>query len=216
MIWAIYILCQHPDIQTKLREEVRSKLPSLNDEITAAQVDECHYLHAVCTEVLRIWSPVSLTLRVADKDSSINGHFIPKGTTVILAPWAVNTSTHLWGPDALEFKPERWLSADGKFNNKGSADSNYSFLTFLHGPRSCIGQKVSRIHLTSHVKFVLIESQFAQAEFACLLGAWAGRFETAFEEGSPLAKPGMPEIKGGITAKPKGGLWVQLKELDGW
>ncbi|KAK3070465.1 hypothetical protein LTR53_010421 [Teratosphaeriaceae sp. CCFEE 6253] len=198
MIWAIYLLCKHPDVQTKLREEVRSRLPSLGEEVTAAQVDECHYLHAVCSEVLRLWSPVSLTLRVADKDSSINGQFIPKGTTVILAPWAINTSTHLWGPDALEFKPERWINADGKVNNKGSADSNYSFLTFLHGPRSCIGQK------------------FAQAEFACLLGAWAGRFDTAFEEGSPLAKEGMPEIKGGITAKPKGGLWVKLKELDGW
>ncbi|KAK1069921.1 hypothetical protein LTR12_008874 [Friedmanniomyces endolithicus] len=198
MIWAIYLLCKHPDIQTKLRQEVRSKLPSIDDEVTAAQVDECHYLHAVCLEVLRLWSPVSVTIRVADKDSSICGQFIPKGTTVILSPWAINTSTHLWGPDALEFKPERWIDADGKANNKGSAESNYSFLTFLHGPRSCIGQK------------------FALAEFACLLGAWAGKFETTFEEGSPLAKEGPPEIKGGITAKPKGGLWVNLKELDGW
>ncbi|KAK5711335.1 hypothetical protein LTR17_018462 [Elasticomyces elasticus] len=198
MIWAIYLLCKHPEIQTKLRDEVHSKLPSLDEEVTAAQLDECHYLHAVCQEVLRLWSPVSLTIRVADKDSSINGQFIPKGTTVILAPWAVNTSTHLWGPDALEFKPERWLNADGKVNSKGSAESNFSFLTFLHGPRSCIGQK------------------FAQAEFACLLGAWAGRFETAFEENSVHAKEGVPEIKSGITAKPKGGLWVNLKELDGW
>ncbi len=63
---------------------------------------------------------------------------------------------------------------------------------------------------------VLTSFQFALAEFACLLGAWAGKFETTFEEGSLLAKDGPPEIKGGITAKPKGGLWVNLKELDGW
>jgi cytochrome P450 len=198
MIWAIYLLCKHPDVQSKLRDEVRSKLPSLDQDVTAAQVDDCHYLHAVCSEVLRLWSPVSLTMRVAEKDSTLNGHFIPKGTTVILAPWAVNTSTHLWGPDATEFKPERWLDADGKANNKGGAASNYAFLTFLHGPRSCIGQK------------------FAQAEFACLLAAWVGRFDTMFEEGSELARPEMPEIKGGITAKPKGGLWVDLKEVEGW
>ena len=90
-----------------------------------------------------------------------------------------------------------WLDANGKANNHGGADSNFSFLTFLHGPRSCIGQK------------------FAQAEFECLLAAWAGRFETMFEEGSPLAE-GEPEIKGGITSKPKGGLWVRLRELNGW
>lgn len=197
MIWALYLLCKHPEIQQKLRDEVRSKLPPPDQEVTAAEVDSCSYLHAVCTEVLRLWAPVGLTLRIAAHDTSINGQFVPKDTTIILAPWAVNTSTHLWGADALDFKPERWLDADGKANNKGSADSNFSFLTFLHGPRSCIGQK------------------FAQAEFECLLAAWVGRFETAFEEGSPLAK-GEPEIKGGITAKPKEGLWVQLKELEGW
>jgi cytochrome P450 len=197
MVWAMYLLCKHQDIQKKLRGEIRSKLPSLGSDITAADVDSCHYLHAVCTEVLRLWAPVSLTLREAAHDTSIQGQFVPKGTNVILAPWAINASTHLWGPDALEFKPERWLDADGKANNKGSAASNFSFLTFLHGPRSCIGQK------------------FAQAEFECLLAAWVGKFETNFEEGSALAK-GEFEIQGGITQKPKGGVWVQLKELDDW
>ena len=198
MIWAIYLLCKHPEAQRKLREEVRSKLPGLDQDITAAELDSCHYLHAVCCEVLRLWSPVSLTMRIAAHDTSINGQYIPKDTVIILAPWATNRSTHLWGEDALEFKPERWLDVDGKANNKGSADSNFSFLTFLHGPRSCIGQR------------------FAQAEFACLLGAWIGKFETRFEEGSYFEKEDNPPIKGGITAKPKGGLWVRLNELEGW
>jgi cytochrome P450 len=140
------------------------------------------------------------TLREAACDTSINGQFVPKGTIIILSPWAVNTSTHLWGSDALEFKPERWLDKDGKANNKGGADSNFSFLTFLHGPRSCIGQK------------------FAMAEFECLLAAWVGRLSTEFEEGSSLKelKDGMPDIKGGVTAKPKDGLWVRCRELEGW
>ena len=197
MVWAMYLLSKHQDIQKKLRDEIRSKLPSLDSDITAADIDSCQYLHAVCTEVLRLWAPVSLTLREAAHDTSIQGQFVPKGTNVILAPWAINASTHLWGPDALEFKPERWLDVDGKANNKGSAASNFSFLTFLHGPRSCIGQK------------------FAQAEFECLLAAWVGKFETNFEDGSALAK-GEFEIQGGITQKPKGGVWVQLKELDDW
>lgn len=197
MCWAIYLLCKHQDVQKKLRDEIRSKLPPLDGDITAADIDSCQYLHAVCTEVLRLWSPVSLTLRVAAHDTSIQGQFVPEGTIIIICPWAVNTSSELWGADGAEFKPERWLDADGKANNKGSADSNFSFLTFLHGPRSCIGEK------------------FARAEFECLLAAWIGKFETAFEEGSPLSK-GEPEIEGGITQKPKDGLWVQLKELDDW
>jgi cytochrome P450 len=198
MIWAIYLMCKHPDVQQKLRNAVRAAIPSLSTAIQPSDIDDCHYLQAVCTEVLRLWSPVSLTLRVADRDTSIQNEFVPKGTPVILSPWAVNCSPQLWGADAQEFKPERWINAsDGKANQRGSADSNYSFLTFLHGPRSCIGQR------------------FAQSEFACLLAAWVGRYETEFEEGSPLAK-GELEIKGGVTSKPKGGLWCTLKEVPGW
>nr|POF04590.1 cytochrome p450 3a12 [Quercus suber] len=196
MIWAIYLLCKHPEIQAKLRTEVHASIPSLDSSVTAAQIDNCHYLSAFCSEVLRLWAPVAITIRVADKDTTVCGHFIPKGTTVVLPPWAINVSTELWGADAETFRPERWLDADGKANNNGGADSNYSFLTFLHGPRSCIGQK------------------FAQAEFACLVAGWVGRFETVFEQGSALAT-GPPEIKGEITAKPKVGLWVNLKEVEG-
>lgn len=51
MIWAMYSLCQHPEIQRKLRDEVRSKLPSPDSLITAAEIDNCQYLRAVCNEV---------------------------------------------------------------------------------------------------------------------------------------------------------------------
>lgn len=161
-IWSLYLLCKHKSIQTTLRAEIRSRIPSLSSPITAAQIDSCDYLQAFCTEVLRLWPPVSLTLRVADRDTSIQGQFIPRGTTIILAPAAINTCTHLWGKDALEFRPERWLKSNkspsgngnGEEGKRGGADSNYSFLTFLHGPRSCIGQK------------------FSQYELACLLAAW--------------------------------------------
>lgn len=197
MAWAVYELCKRPETQQKLRDQVRSKLPSLEGDITAAEIDNCSYLQAFCNEVLRVWSPVPLTLRVAARDTSILGQFIPKGTPVILCPWAVNLSEQLWGADAKEFKPERWLDANGHTNNRGSADSNYSFMTFLHGPRSCIGQK------------------FAQAEFACLVAAWVSRFETRFEDGGPLARGEEPDFATEITTKPKGGLWVQLKEIEG-
>lgn len=115
-----------------------------------------------------------------------------------MCPQAINLSRDLWGPDAREFKPERWLNADGKANSHGSATSNYAFLTFLHGPRICIGQR------------------FAQSEAACLLAAWVGRFQTRFEQGSALAAGEDVEIENGTTANPKGGLWCHVEALSGW
>ncbi|KAF2857711.1 cytochrome P450 78A3 [Piedraia hortae CBS 480.64] len=203
MTWAIYLLCKHPQAQTRLREEIRNKLPdprngSETSTPSPAELDGCEYLHAFCAEVLRLWAPVPLTLRVAARDTIINGHAIPKGTFVILSTWAVNTSVHLWGKDAKEFSPDRWLSPTGKFQGGGGAQSVYAFMTFLHGPRSCIGEK------------------FAWAEFSALLAAWVGSFETSFEPGSALDKGEKVDIKSGITARPKGGVWVKLNETERW
>ncbi|MCJ1228725.1 hypothetical protein MMC12_005386 [Toensbergia leucococca] len=193
-IWAVYLLCQNPEVQTKLREEVRRNLPSANDTSTVAtseMLGRMPYLHAVCNEVLRVYAPVPLTLREAAKDTSILGQFIPKGTRVIMAPWAVNMSTEFWGEDAGKFDPERWMRPG--MANSGGAESNYSFLTFLHGPRSCIGQT------------------FAKAELACLVASLVGRFEMELND-----KDAVIEIKEGITAKPKDGLNVRMKVLEGW
>ena len=193
-MWAIVLLCQNPQVQTRLRQEIRENLPSIDDTATAmsAQIlDRLTYLHAVCNEVLRVYSPVPMTRREAIKDTSIMGQFVPKGTDIILSSYAVNMSTELWGPDAAKFNPDRWMGP-GRANS-GGADSNFSFMTFLHGPRSCIGQA------------------FAKAEFACLLASIVGRFDMEFEN-----KDAVIEIQGGITARPKGGLNVRMKVLEGW
>ena len=52
---------------------------------------------------------------------------------------------------------------------------------------------------------------FAKAEFACLLAAIVGRFEMELED-----KDAKIELENGITARPKGGLPLRMKMLDGW
>lgn len=191
--WACYEMCRNQSIQTRLREEVRANLPSIDSssKITAEQLDKCYFLHAVCMEVLRLHAAVPLILRETARPTTILGQYVPKGTKIVPCIWAVNTAVSQWGEDANEFNPGRW-TGPGRANN-GGAISNYSFLTFLHGPRSCIGRS------------------FAKAEFACLLAALVGRFEIELED--PDEKI---EIQGGITSKPKGGLLVKLKAVDGW
>lgn len=192
MTWAVYLLCKHPEVQQRLREEIRTSLPAINDpsaQISSTDIDHLQFLNAVSNETMRLFPPVPLTMRETDHDTTIQSHFIPRGTTVIICPWAINTSKQLWGDDAREFNPDRWMGP-GKANT-GGADSNYAVTTFLHGPRSCIGK------------------DFAKAEFACLMAALVGRFEMALED------PGLKvEIQGGITARPKGGLRIRLRAVD--
>lgn len=195
MTWSTYLLCKHPDIQSRLRAEIRNNLPSphLPDaEITAHQIDSLPYLNAVCNELLRFMSPVPMTMRTAKHDTDVCGQHIPKGTNVVIAAWATNVDFELWGEDAMEFNPDRWL-AKGQAHT-GGAPSNFANMTFIHGAHACIGK------------------DFAKAEFAVLLAAWIGRFELSF----PGGKVPDVDIVGYVTAKPEHGMPVVFREVPGW
>ncbi|WYZ34453.1 hypothetical protein EsH8_I_000729 [Colletotrichum jinshuiense] len=205
MMWAVYCLCLHPEVQSRLRLEIRERLPAPGTpgDVTATDIDRMPYLNAVCNEVLRYYSPVPMTLREAAVDTVIDGQKVPKGTRIMLCPWATNKDTALWGPDAGRFDPDRWLPRDGtdaeakKAAASGGATSNFAYMTFLHGPRSCIGQG------------------FAKAEFACILASWLGRFEFSLKNKEEYDEKNL-SIKGGVTARPSKGLHVYVKVVDGW
>jgi cytochrome P450 len=76
--------------------------------------------------------------REAIRDTTLLGVRIPAGTLVQVQLWALNRSKNLWGEDAREFNPDRWLVGDKKCN--GGADDALSMATFGHGPRGCIGK----------------------------------------------------------------------------
>lgn len=202
MTWAVYMLSRNPEMQARLRREVRGKLPPLDDPgatISSLDIDHMPYLNAVCSEVLRYFSPVGLTLREAGVDTSILGQRVPKGTRIVLGITSTNKNPDLWGPDAGAFNPDRWLPRhDGdKRAASGGAASNYAMMTFLHGPRSCIGMS------------------FAKAEFACLLAAWVGKMEFALRDPEDADEDGL-EIKTGVTSRPAKGMNVKVRVLDGW
>lgn len=47
-------------------------------------------------------------------DTKLNGYFIPKNSYVLAVLYAVAYDESLWGNDTHEYKPERFLSKDGK------------------------------------------------------------------------------------------------------
>lgn len=146
MTWAVYVLGKFSDVQEKLREELRaSDLPDIRDtsaQITAEQIEQVPYLHAVTNVVLRYYSPVPMTIRVAAKDVVLCGQLIPEGTTVITPLIGANHDSKMWTEDPKIFNPERWMGP-GRANT-GGAESNYSNMTFSHGPRGCIGASKSK------------------------------------------------------------------------
>ncbi len=78
-------------------------------------------------------------------------------------------------------------------NNNGGASTNFAQITFLHGPRSCIGK------------------DFAKAELRCAVAGVVGRF--AFEMQDPKQEI---HIAGAVTTKPVEGMNLKMWRVEGW
>jgi cytochrome P450 len=195
LTWATHLLSTHPEIQTRLRTEIHENIPdpkALSDPSfdIATLLESFSYLNAVCNEVLRLFPTIPVSARVATRDTTVCGHFVSKGTQIQVVPWAINRDPALWGPDSEKFVPERWIDESGRTTMNGGADSNYSFLTFLHGPRSCIGER------------------FARAEMRALLAAFVGGFKMQMANPEEKVRPG-----GTITSKPMDGMRLKLEPV---
>lgn len=160
-------------------------------------LEKLPWLNGACQETLRLYPTVPSTIRVAVTDSVVAGQKVPKGTELILSPWTINRAPEMWGPDAAEWLPSRWIDfgekpEDARTNNTGGASSNYSSLTFLHGPRSCIGQG------------------FARAELRCLIAALILQYKWV------LPSDIKQEIwaSGAVTIKPVKGIKVLMEPLS--
>ncbi|KAI1360717.1 cytochrome P450 [Xylaria arbuscula] len=215
LTWAIYVLAKNPEMQTRLRDEIRAHLPSpssssprTSEDLSAVIDNNMPYLQAVCLEVLRYFAPVPITFREAAADTSISGTPVPAGTLLAICPRATNHDLSLWGNDAQVFNPDRYLSQpkrapidpldDNAHSHKnGTGRSNYATLTFLHGPRSCIGQSFSR------------------AELAILLATLVGRFDFALADES-LRDETKIKLRNGATNRPLNGLDIKVRLLEGW
>ncbi|KAL9055315.1 MAG: hypothetical protein Q9162_003622 [Coniocarpon cinnabarinum] len=195
-LWATYLLSLHQDVQSRLRQEVKAVMAASGmgkGEMKAETLDGMPYLHAVCSETVRMYPLVPVTAREAIRTTSIGGQVVPKGTNVAICGWGVNKAKPLWGEDAEEFKPERWMPGTGD-PSTGGANSRYSYLSFIHGPRSCIGQG------------------FAMTELKCLIAGMLLRFHWDFA--NPAERTAFKEPVGMITIKPQHGVHVRLTELD--
>ncbi|KAH7116694.1 cytochrome P450 3A4 [Dendryphion nanum] len=191
LTWTTYLLSTHPEVQALLRAEIHAAIPSptsISPSSLSNTLESLPLLNAVLNETLRLYPTIPVSARIAVRNTSINSTFIPAGTLTFIVPWAINRSPSLWGPTASQFDPNRWIDPEtGKVNYGGGSESNFSFLTFLHGPRSCIGER------------------FARAELRALVAVVVAGWEVELGDGREVV-PG-----GTLTSKPVGGLGVRFR-----
>ncbi|KAJ5132235.1 hypothetical protein N7448_006393 [Penicillium atrosanguineum] len=144
--WTLCCLADSPETQVNLRQELL-EAKGAKDALDEEDYERLPLLNGVCNEASRLYPTFAMTLRKAICDTYISGRLVPAGTYIAIVPRAINRAHHLWGPDAEQFVPERWIDRSKpeapKFNATGGASSPICMLSFLYGPRSCVGRSLA-------------------------------------------------------------------------
>lgn len=189
---AFFELARQPAIQAKLRAEVDKqllgRLPGYDD------LKEMTYLNYFIKETLRLYPPIPMNIRVANKDTTLptgggadgsSPLFVPAGQEVVYQIFSTHRRRDLWGDDADAFRPERWETVRPHFQ----------YLPFNGGPRICPGQQ-----------FALLETSFVLVRFLqeyARLEAPAAERQQAWSENYTL------------TCSVGQGSWVKLTKREG-
>jgi cytochrome P450 len=102
----IYSLCEHPDLQSALRQELYAfGLHPGGDGSVAESQYEKMMLNALLCEMMRLEPPLPITLRKTVRDTVVGGHFVRAGTYIVISPYAMGRSRTIWGPSTSDFDP---------------------------------------------------------------------------------------------------------------
>ena len=139
----IYLLLKHPKVLHRLLEEVRSA--PLSNPPKWSEVHDLHYLDAVMKEALRCYPFLILTLDrvVPAEGATICGTYLPPGTDIGCHASVVHRDRAVYGDDADQFRPERWLTPD----REQLVAMERGFLAFGSGKRVCIGRHLAELEV---------------------------------------------------------------------
>jgi len=155
MSWCLYNIMLHPEVEKKILEEGDEVCG--DGRINYEQLNKLEYLHAVIAESLRLYPSVPMDLKEVKEDDTLpNGTWVSKGSMVIYSAYSMGRSEKIWGPDAEEFRPERWLELE-------RAPDAYHFPAFHAGPRECLGKRLAQVEMKTALLSLLRKFKFELA-----------------------------------------------------
>jgi cytochrome P450 len=148
--WSWYLVSSNPAVAQRLRDEVDTCLgrrdPGFED------LRQLRFAEAIIKEAMRLYPPAWIVSREAARDTTIGGHAIRRGTSVMMSQWVVHRDDRFF-PNPQSFDPDRWLS------DARQELPRFAYFPFGGGPRVCIG------------------ASFAMMETTLILAMLAQRFE---------------------------------------
>ncbi|GAB4844634.1 hypothetical protein Ancab_038036 [Ancistrocladus abbreviatus] len=165
--WILARVVLHPDVQAKVHDEL-DKVVGRSRAVVESDIPSLLYLTAVIKEVLRLHPPGPLLswARLAITDTTIdNRYHVPAGTIAMVNMWAITRDPQVW-PDPLEFKPERYMSAEAEVAEFSVLGSDLRLAPFGSGRRSCPGKTLGLTTVCFWVASLLHEFEWATSDTA--------------------------------------------------
>ncbi|CAE6522751.1 unnamed protein product [Rhizoctonia solani] len=174
------LLAQRPDVQVRLREELRQHFEANPNETHHDALLELPYLDGVVREALRLYPPVTSIARTCQEDTVVPLEYpvdtpsgkitslpLKKGTRVFMSNVYFNRNRAIWGEQADEFLPERWI---GHKLDEVTQSGSYlpgvysSMMTFGSGSYACIGFKFAVMEIKVMLAELVSNFKFEPAE----------------------------------------------------
>ncbi|KAG9580951.1 cytochrome P450, partial [Aureobasidium melanogenum] len=185
--WAVKLLSDNQQAQSKLREVLRSTYTDAavqRRQPTAREIATLHhpYIDAILEEILRCGGTIAVVSRCAMVDTDVFGIRIPKGHDLnfvthasYVAPPVGIVEEHTRSPssqaskdktgvwevsDISVFKPERWLRPTGEKGEVEFQKNAGPTLQFGAGIRGCFGRRLAYIELRMLIVLIIWNFEF--------------------------------------------------------
>jgi cytochrome P450 len=177
----VYHVLSNPVVLRRLQEEIDEA--ELTYPVSLKTAYTLPYLDAVVKEAHRMFVPGGLEQEREVGPAGLQlptGENLPKGTVVGYSAWAAHRNKSLFGADANDFKPDRWLRKENESDEMYETrvrEMQRGISTFGFGPRACLGKNIAMMEIykltptffglfdVSVVKVLVIS-----ADKACLTG----------------------------------------------
>jgi cytochrome P450 len=131
LMWAWFLLAQHPEQEARLHAEVDAVLGDRPPAL--ADLPHLPYTLRVIKEAMRLYPPAwVLNVRRAAADTTLGPYPVRRGDRLWLSPFAMHRRPAFY-PDPERFDPDRWTP------ERERALPKYAYMPFGGGPRVCIG-----------------------------------------------------------------------------
>jgi cytochrome P450 len=181
--WAWWLLATHRTAADRLRSELDAELGGRAPTFT--DLDRLPYARAVVAEAIRLYPPAWVIGRRSLVDLRVGGWQVPSGSILLAVPYSQHRDPAVWA-HATEFRPQRWLTAAGGFDEAAPGVPRGSWIPFGFGNRRCIGE------------------QFAWTEAVLVLATLAARWQVRSRRDGPVS------MLAGVTLRPRHGLPMTL------